>query len=106
MASDSRIRLAGWTSGERRDIYMRAYRTAQELWGAPVDDLEIPTRFGTTHALVSGPVGGAFVLVAFGVQHGGDSVVSQCRSPFWETASGGPRFRRCAGVERSDCSDP
>lgn len=55
MASDSSVRLAGWTSSERRDIYVKAYRTAQELWGAPVDDLEIPTRFGTTHALVSGP---------------------------------------------------
>jgi pimeloyl-ACP methyl ester carboxylesterase len=55
MASDSGLRLAGWTSPERRDSYVRAYRKAQELWGAPVADLEIPTRFGPTHALASGP---------------------------------------------------
>lgn len=56
MAHESGPRLAGWTSPERRDAYVIAYREAQQLWGAPVEDQEIPTRFGPTHALVSGPV--------------------------------------------------
>jgi len=55
MAADLGVRLAGWTSSERRDVYVEAYRTAQELWSAPVEDLDVPTRYGVTHALVSGP---------------------------------------------------
>jgi len=55
MVSDSSVRLAGWTSLRGREQYVNAYRRAQELWEAPVEDWEIPTRFGTTHALVSGP---------------------------------------------------
>lgn len=55
MAAGPGVRLAGWTSSERRDVYVAAYRTAQELWSAPVEDLEVPTRYGVTHALVSGP---------------------------------------------------
>lgn len=55
MKADSEVRLAGWTSSERRETYVRAYRSALELWGAPVADLDIPTRFGSTHALASGP---------------------------------------------------
>lgn len=56
MADHPSVRLAGWTSSERRDVYVEAYRRAQELWSAPVADLEVPTRYGVTHALVSGPV--------------------------------------------------
>ena len=55
MTPDSKVRLAGWKSERGRQDYVSAYRTAQDLWTAPVGDLEIPTRFGTTHALVSGP---------------------------------------------------
>lgn len=54
MATDSSVRLAGWTGSERKDAYEQAYREAQEMWRAPVEDLEIPTRYGVTHALVSG----------------------------------------------------
>ncbi|MDH3193779.1 MAG: alpha/beta hydrolase [Acidimicrobiia bacterium] len=55
MTSDSEVRLAGWKSLNGRTQYVEAYRRAQELWEVPVEDWEIPTRFGTTHALVSGP---------------------------------------------------
>lgn len=55
MTSVTSVRLAGWTSPKRREEYVEAYRLAQELWSAPVEDLEIPTRYGLTHALVSGP---------------------------------------------------
>ncbi len=55
MAADPSIRLAGWTSSRRRQDYVNAYRRAQELWDAPVEDIELSTRYGPTHALASGP---------------------------------------------------
>lgn len=55
MASDAGVRLAGWKNADRMAAYVQSYRVAQELWGAPVEDLHIQTRFGSTHALVSGP---------------------------------------------------
>jgi len=56
MGSGSGVRLAGWKSSSGRARYADLYRKAQrELWEVPVEDQMIPTRFGTTHALVSGP---------------------------------------------------
>jgi len=49
-----RIRLAGWKSAGGRNQYVERYRSAQALIDVPVEDRSIPTRFGTTHALVSG----------------------------------------------------
>jgi pimeloyl-ACP methyl ester carboxylesterase len=51
---DSRVRLPGWRSEAGRLRYVEAYRRAQALYEAAAEDLEIPTRYGTTHALVSG----------------------------------------------------
>jgi pimeloyl-ACP methyl ester carboxylesterase len=39
--------------GEAR--YLAAYDAALKLWPVPYDELDIPTRFGTTHVIVSGP---------------------------------------------------
>ena len=50
-----RVRLAGWKSASGRERYVDRYRTAQRLFDVPVEDRWIETRFGTTHALVSGP---------------------------------------------------
>lgn len=46
--------LPGWRSEMGRLRYVAAYQRALYLWEAPVEDLEIPARFGTTHALASG----------------------------------------------------
>jgi pimeloyl-ACP methyl ester carboxylesterase len=35
--------------------YLAAYDAAMELWPVPYQELEIPSRFGTTHVIVSGP---------------------------------------------------
>ena len=35
--------------------YLVAYEAALKLWPVPCDERDIPTRFGTTHVLVSGP---------------------------------------------------
>src|SRR6476660_5928935 len=39
--------------GENR--YLAAYDAALKLWPVPYDEINIPTRFGTTHVIVSGP---------------------------------------------------
>jgi pimeloyl-ACP methyl ester carboxylesterase len=39
--------------GEAR--YLAAYDAALKLWPVPSDEIDIPTRFGTTHVVVSGP---------------------------------------------------
>ena len=38
--------------GEAR--YLAAYDAALKLWPVPYDEIDIPTRFGTTHVVVSG----------------------------------------------------
>jgi pimeloyl-ACP methyl ester carboxylesterase len=39
--------------GEAR--YLAAYDAALKLWPVPYEEIDIPTRFGTTHVVVSGP---------------------------------------------------
>ncbi len=51
------IRLARWKSSEGRAEFLAAYDAALSLWPVPHDSLEVPTRFGPTHVLVSGPEG-------------------------------------------------
>lgn len=55
MSSSTNVRLPGWKSEIGRDRYFAAYRRARGLWEVPVEDVEIPGRFGVTHALVTGP---------------------------------------------------
>lgn len=59
----ARVRLAGWKSAAGRERYVTQYRTAQKLFDVPLEDQLLPTRFGTTHALVSGPSDGVPVLL-------------------------------------------
>jgi pimeloyl-ACP methyl ester carboxylesterase len=48
--------LSGFTSEERRAVFLAAYdRVLGELWPVPYESVELPTRFGSTHAIVSGP---------------------------------------------------
>ncbi len=49
------LRLAGWKTDRGRDKYRQAYDAALALWSAPYDIQTIPTRFGPTRAVVSGP---------------------------------------------------
>ncbi len=48
-------RLAGWKSPLGRDSYRAAYESALDLWPVPYESQQISTRFGQTHAVVSGP---------------------------------------------------
>jgi pimeloyl-ACP methyl ester carboxylesterase len=40
---------------EGEAAYLAAYGAAMKLWSVPYDEMEIPSRFGMTHVVVSGP---------------------------------------------------
>jgi pimeloyl-ACP methyl ester carboxylesterase len=40
---------------EGEAAYLAAYDAAMKLWSVPYDEMEIPSRFGMTHVVVSGP---------------------------------------------------
>jgi pimeloyl-ACP methyl ester carboxylesterase len=44
-----------FTTPEGEARYRAAYDAALKLWPVPYDEIELPTRFGTTHVVVSGP---------------------------------------------------
>ena len=47
--------LSGFTSNEGRAAFLAAYdRVLAELWPVPYESVELPTRFGPTHAIVTG----------------------------------------------------
>ncbi len=51
-------------SEQGRAEFERAYAGALESWPVPFEALDVPTRFGTTHVIASGPVGApALVLL-------------------------------------------
>ena len=48
--------LSGFTSQAGRAAFLAAYdHVLAELWPVPYESVELPTRFGSTHAIVSGP---------------------------------------------------
>ena len=48
-------RPSAFKTREGEASYLAAYDAALKLWPVPCDERDIPTRFGTTHVLVSGP---------------------------------------------------
>ena len=40
---------------EGEAAYLAAYDAAMKLWPVPYEEMDIPTRFGMTHVVVSGP---------------------------------------------------
>jgi pimeloyl-ACP methyl ester carboxylesterase len=40
---------------EGEAAYLAAYETVMKLWPVPYEEIEIPTRFGMTHVVISGP---------------------------------------------------
>ncbi len=59
-----RISLFKTTEGEVKST--AAYEAALAQWPVPYDELDIPTRFGTTHLIVSGPVGAKPIILLHG----------------------------------------
>ncbi len=52
------------TEGEVKSI--AAYETALAHWPVPYDELDVPTRFGATHLIVSGPVEAKPIILLHG----------------------------------------
>jgi pimeloyl-ACP methyl ester carboxylesterase len=46
---------SGFKRPEGEASYMSAYNAATRLWPVPYEEIEIPSRFGTTHVIISGP---------------------------------------------------
>ena len=47
--------LSAFKTPEGEARYLAAYDAALKQWPVPYDEIDIPTRFGTTHVVVSGP---------------------------------------------------
>ncbi len=50
-------------SEQGRAEFERAYAAALQSWPVPFEALDVPTRFGTTHVLASGPAGAPAVVL-------------------------------------------
>jgi pimeloyl-ACP methyl ester carboxylesterase len=59
--------LSGFTSREGRAAFLAAYdHVLSELWPLPYESVELPTRFGPTHAIVTGPPAAPPLLLLHG----------------------------------------
>ncbi len=58
-----RVRLAGFASDQGRQEYLDCYDAALSLWPVPFRSQQVPTRFGSTHAIISGPDDGPPVVL-------------------------------------------
>ena len=52
-----------FNSDEGRAAFERAYAAALQSWPVPFEELDVPTRFGTTHVIASGPAGAPAVVL-------------------------------------------
>jgi pimeloyl-ACP methyl ester carboxylesterase len=60
-------RCSGFRTPAGRETYLQAYtRVLEELWPVPFEHVDVVTRFGTTHAVVSGPEGAPPVILLHG----------------------------------------
>ena len=50
-------------SVEGRAAFQQAYAAALRSWPVPFEALDVPTRFGTTHVIASGPAGAPAVVL-------------------------------------------
>jgi pimeloyl-ACP methyl ester carboxylesterase len=51
----SQVTLPAFKSEEGRAKYLTAYDAVLEQWPVPYEELDLPTRFGATHVVASGP---------------------------------------------------
>jgi len=55
MATSRAAQLRAFRSDEGRARYLAAYDAVLKEWPVPFEELDLPTRFGTTHVIASGP---------------------------------------------------
>ena len=54
-ASTARVDVRGFKTPAGEAAFMAAYDGAMKRWPVPYDELDIPSRFGSTHVIVCGP---------------------------------------------------
>ena len=47
--------MKAWATNEGQAAFLAAYDAAMKAWPVPYEELEVPSRFGMTHVIVSGP---------------------------------------------------
>jgi hypothetical protein len=52
--TETAVPLPAFKSDEGRARYIAAYDAVLEEWPVPYEEIDLPTRFGTTHAVASG----------------------------------------------------
>ncbi len=84
---------------EGEAAYLAAYDAAMKLWPVPYEEIEIPSRFGMTHVVTSGPKDAPPLVLLHGYIGDADYVVTQCR----RFQQGLPRVcHRCDGSTRQE----
>ena len=55
MTTSQAAQLSAFRSDEGKARYLAAYDAALKEWPVPYEELDVPTRYGTTHVVASGP---------------------------------------------------
>ena len=69
-----------FTSSEGKAEVMCAYQAVMDQWPVPYEELTIPTSFGETHVIASGPQERAPDCIVARLAGDSDVVVSKCRN--------------------------
>jgi pimeloyl-ACP methyl ester carboxylesterase len=54
--SSHMAQISVFNSREGKNTYLKAYDAAMKLWPVPFEEVQVQSRFGTTHVVTSGPV--------------------------------------------------
>lgn len=59
--------ISVFKTSEGETTYLAAYEAAMKLWPVPYEEIAVPTRFGMTHVVASGPQDGWPVILLHGM---------------------------------------